>query len=157
MPPPSCLAVPSVSFCTQLDGEGFYGKSTLTFILLSCSPLPSWPKALFLLLKSWWIPGFHPFLLEPNPSGADESEDVLQERQWEIFAMKTRSDWSLLLPQPCWADKGILLPENWWDFSKYAKMKYPVFFWYVTKVAHQSLWRRWMHKEGKEGLLFNRV
>lgn len=89
---------------------------------------PTDPKFCVLLLKSLWIPVFHPFLLKPNLSGAAESEDILKERHWEVFAMKTRSDWSLLQSQTCWADKGILIPENWWDFSKYAKMKYPVFF-----------------------------
>lgn len=32
--------------CTQMNGEGFYGKNTLTFILFRSSSLPNWPKVL---------------------------------------------------------------------------------------------------------------
>lgn len=114
-------------------------------------------KFCVLLLKSLWTLGFHPFLLEPNLSGAAESEDILKERLWEILLWKPgliEVFFSLRHAEQIWAFCSLKTDEFFQNMPKWSTI---FFLLYLIKVAHQSLWRRGIHKEGKEGFLFNRV
>lgn len=100
---------------------------------------PNWPKVLCAATEEFmnsWVsplsPGAKPLRccwVRGHPEG----------KAVRNFAVKTGSDWSLLRSQTCWADKGILLPGNWWNFAKYAKMKYPPFFFFlIPNQSHTS-------------------
>lgn len=112
-----------------------------------CPSAPRWMVRIFMVKAHWPSSSSAPPLCPTDSTTAEEfinswfsplSPGAKPPRCWwvrghpegkavRVFAMRTRPDWSLLQSQICWADKGILLPENWWNFSKYAKMKYPLF------------------------------
>lgn len=126
----------------------------------SAPPLcPTDPKFCVLLLKSSWILGSHPFLLEPNLSGADESEDILKERQWEFLLWKPglievffslRHAEQIKIKALC----SLKIDEFFQNMPKWSTL----YFFLIPNQSRTSKFVKEINtKERKEGFLFNRV